>query len=256
MKLAYKKAGEGQPLIILHGLFGSADNWQTLGKKFSEDFEVYLVDQRNHGRSAHDKEWNYDVMAEDVQELIMDHHLENVILLGHSMGGKTVMQAARNHPEKLDKLIVADIAPKDYHSNQDEVAAALLSVDLRKIKSRKEAEEALSLKIKDNPTKQFLLKNLYWKTDEELAWRFNLEVVAKNLDIIAGTFHLEDKVSDLPVLFMRGERSDYIRDKDMDLIKRLFPNSQLATIPNAGHWLHADQPELFYNAVLKFIKKS
>lgn len=253
MKLAYKKLGQGQPLIILHGLFGSADNWQTLGKKFAENFEVYLVDQRNHGHSPHSDEWNYKVMSDDIYELTRENNLKDVIILGHSMGGKTAMQFVANHPELTDKLIVADIAPKHYPPHQNDVIEALYSVELDNITSRKEAEEQLGKKINDFGTKQFLLKNLYWKDDNKLAWRFNLDVIANNIEKVGETFEVESKTINVPTLFLRGEKAKYILDEDIPQIKKIFPNAEVKTIANAGHWIHAEQPKAFYNAVMEFI---
>jgi esterase len=257
MKLHYRKLGEGQPLIILHGLFGSSDNWQTLGKYFSEKgFAVYMVDQRNHGRSPHSEEWNYKVMSEDLLELINDNHLENVIIIGHSMGGKTAMQFAADHCEKVSKLVIADIAPRAYRTSQQDVANALKSVDLDSVSSRKEAEEILSEGINDTGTKQFLLKNLYWKEGEKerLAWRFNLDVIARNMDVTIQGLDT-DKSCEVPALFLRGERSNYITDEDIPSIKNIFPNSEVKTIPSAGHWIHADQPAAFFEAVMEFVKQ-
>lgn len=171
MKLFYRKFGQGQPLIILHGLFGQSDNWNSLAKQFSEQgYEVYIVDQRNHGLSPHSDEWNYKVMSDDLLELIQDHQLNNVILIGHSMGGKTVMQFALEHEHLLDKLIVADIAPKYYPLHHQVVLQALEAVDFKTVKTRREAEEIMGRYISDFGTKQFLLKNIYWKDDGELAW--------------------------------------------------------------------------------------
>lgn len=254
MKLAYKKLGQGQPLIILHGLFGSADNWQTLGKKFSQNFEVYLVDQRNHGHSPHSEEWSYKVMSDDIYDLIRDNSLHNVIILGHSMGGKTAMQFAADYPEVTDKLIVADIAPKHYPPHQQDVIDALYSVDLETITERKQAEEQLGKMIRDLGTKQFLLKNLYWLEDKKLSWRFNLDVIAKNIEKVGETFEIGNNQINVPALFLRGEKSKYILDEDIPQIKKVFPNSEVKTIANAGHWIHAEQPEAFYTAVMEFIK--
>lgn len=258
MKLHFRKIGEGQPLIILHGLFGSSDNWQTLGKYFAEQgFATYLVDQRNHGRSPHSDEWNYRVMSDDLKELIEDEKLEKPIIVGHSMGGKTSMQFAIDHPGMLSKLVVADISPRKYNRTQSDVAQALLVVDLDSVKSRKEAEDILNEGINDNGTKQFLLKNLYWKEGtEQLAWRFNLEVIAENIAAASEGLNIAPcKTCEVPALFLRGDRSDYITDKDNEEIKRIFPNSTVQTIANSGHWIHAEQPTAFFKAVIDFIKE-
>ena len=269
MKLFYRKFGEGQPMIILHGLFGQSDNWNTLAKYFSEQaclpdrqgFEVYTVDQRNHGLSPHSDVWNFKIMSEDILELIKEHQLKNVILLGHSMGGKTAMQFAIDHPEYLDKLIVADIAPKYYPMQHKGVMEGLQAVDFNVVKTRKEVEEVLSKYISDFGTKQFLLKNIFWIDDTEMAWRFNLKVIIQQIENVGqnvehiGDATPVDKICNVQTLFVRGGKSDYILDEDLDLIQKLFPNSILETIADVGHWLHAEKPKEFFDCVLKFIKQ-
>lgn len=261
MKLFYRKFGEGQPLIILHGLFGQSDNWNTLAKQFAENgFEVYTLDQRNHGLSPHSDVWNFKAMSQDVLEFMNEHQLKNVILLGHSMGGKTAMQLAIDHPENIDKLIVADIAPKYYPMHHQGVMEALQAVDFNIVKSRKEVEEVLSLYISDFGTKQFLLKNIFWIDDTEMAWRFNLKVIIQQIENVGqevthiGDATPVDKVCDVSTLFIRGEYSNYILDEDVELITELFPNSKLETLSGAGHWLHAEKPKEFFESVMKFIK--
>lgn len=254
MKLFYRKSGHGQPLIILHGLFGQSDNWNTLVKQFSENgFEVYAVDARNHGLSPHSDEWNYKVMSDDILELIKDNNLEDVIFMGHSMGGKVAMQFAIDHPQYLDKLIVVDIAPKYYPLHHQSVLAALQAVDFSVVKARREVEDVLSQYISDLGTKQFLLKNIYWKENGELAWRFNLNVMVQKIENI-GEATVSDKICDVTTLFIRGEKSNYILEEDIDLIQEIFPRSILETITDAGHWVHAEQPKAFFECVMKFIK--
>ncbi|MFL5764544.1 MAG: alpha/beta fold hydrolase [Bacteroidia bacterium] len=260
MKLFYRQYGEGQPLIILHGLFGQADNWNTLAKQFAaQGFDVYAVDQRNHGLSPHSEIWNYKAMSSDVLELIKDHELRNVVLLGHSMGGKTAMQFAVEHPGYLDKLIVVDIAPKYYPIHHQLVLDALHAVDFNVVKSRKEAEAILSQYIEDFGTKQFLLKNIFWTEDDEMAWRFNLDVITKEIENVGkevevvGDAPSTDIVSEVPALFIRGEHSHYILDTDLDLIQEIFPHSILETIKGSGHWVHAEKPKEFFDCVMKFI---
>ena len=255
MKLNFKKFGTGQPLIILHGLFGSLDNWQTLGKQFAENFTVFLVDQRNHGQSPHSKEWNYEVMVDDLMELMKDENIENPIVIGHSMGGKTAMLFAVRNPGILRKLIVADMAPKYYEPHHQQIIQALTAVDFDKVKSRKEVEEILFKYIKDLGTMQFLLKNIYWEDLENkiLGWRFNLEVISENIKTVGMAIPENKPAEHLPALFIRGGKSDYIQDKDKESIKKIFPLAEIKTIENAGHWVHAEAPAEFYNMVIQFI---
>jgi pimeloyl-ACP methyl ester carboxylesterase len=264
MKLFYRKIGEGHPLIILHGLFGQSDNWNSLGKQFAEQgFEVYLVDLRNHGNSPHSEVWNYQVMSDDIYELIVDAGLlqnKNIILLGHSMGGKVVMQFAIQHPDLLEKIIVADIGPKFHLPDNKDVMQALQAIDLKQIKTRKELEVALSLYINDIGTKQFLLKNSYWKDAVEntdnigtLKWRFNLKTISQEIDNISEAI-TSDEPCNVPALFIRGALSNYILEDDYNSIKELFPNSKIETIADAGHWVHANKPKEFYEEVILFIK--
>ena len=261
MKLFFRKFGQGQPLIILHGLFGQSDNWNSLAKQFSEQgFEVYTVDQRNHGLSPHSDVWNYKAMSEDLLELIKDNDLKNIVLLGHSMGGKTAMQFAVDYPQHLDKLIVVDIAPKYYAIHHQGVLEGLQAVDFNLVKTRKEVDEVLSKYISDFGTKQFLLKNIFWTDEEEMAWRFNLKVITQQIENVGkevddvGKAPSTDLVCEVQTLFVRGEQSNYVLDEDLDLIQEIFPRSMMDTIPGAGHWVHAEKPKEFYEAVLKFIK--
>ncbi len=255
MQLAFRKYGSGQPLLILHGLFGQSDNWNTLAKRFGENgFETFTIDQRNHGLSPHSDVWNYEVMADDIKEFIETHKLQNPILLGHSMGGKVAMYFAMKHENVLDKLIVADMSPRKYELHHVEVLKALNSVDFSKISTRKEAEKILIEFISDFGTKQFLLKNIYWEdtVSSKMNWRFNLKVISKKYNEILSA--VPEKVSDTQTLFIRGEKSKYISDIDILEIKKRFPNYKLETVANSGHWVHADQPESFYQTVINFIK--
>lgn len=252
MKLHYRKYGQGQPLIILHGLFGSSDNWQTLGKKFAENYEVYLVDQRNHGHSPKSDDFNYQLLSEDLNELISELSLKNVILIGHSMGGKTVMKFAQQHPETLERLIVVDIGPKEYPMHHDVILEGLKSLDLSVIKSRGQAEKHLSNYIEDVGVKQFLLKNLYWVEKGQLGWRINIPVLDEKMQYILAA--IPNEVVGTPTLFIRGEKSNYIVEDDFQNIYDQFPNSEIETIYDAGHWVHAENPFSFYNMVMDFSK--
>lgn len=254
MKLYYRKFGSGQPMIILHGLFGQSDNWNSLGKQFSESgFEVYVVDQRNHGLSPHSKDWSFQFMSDDLKELIRDNNLSNVILIGHSLGGKTVMLYTLQNPSKVDKLIVADIAPKYYPPHHQSVLAGLNAVDFNVVKTRREVEDILIAHISDSGTRQFLLKNIYWKEDSKLDWRFNLKVISENIEVVGSNIPSSDSV-DVPALFVRGGNSNYILDDDINAIQELFPRMILETIDGAGHWVHAEKPKEFFESVMHFIK--
>jgi esterase len=255
MQLAYRKYGEGQPLLILHGLFGQSDNWNTLAKRFGDQgYEVYILDQRNHGLSPHSDVFTYDAMADDIQEFIGTNNLQNPILLGHSMGGKIAMFYALKYDGVLDKLIVVDMSPRAYEPHHEVVLEALNAVDFSKTHTRKETEAILSQYIDDFGTKQFLLKNIYWEDNaaSKMNWRFNLEIITKNYNQILVA--APNQTSNVNTLFLRGEKSNYITEIDLPEIKQRFPNYKLQTIANAGHWLHAEQPESFFNDVMSFIK--
>jgi len=252
MKLNYKTLGEGKPLIILHGLFGSLDNWQTIANELSDHYKIYLVDQRNHGHSPHSDTFNYDVMAADLAEFIDEHHIESPVILGHSMGGKTAMKFAIQHADKWDKLIVVDISPKAYPIRHDKIIEGLKSIDIDHLKSRGEADKQLAQHIKEVGIRQFLLKNLSRKKDGGFKWKINLPVIEKNIEDV-GEGMDEQLAIEKEVLFIRGENSDYIRDEDSILIVQHFPNARIETIKNAGHWVHAEQPEALMQLIRDFI---
>ncbi len=245
--------GDGKPVIILHGFLGMGDNWKTLGKRFSEQgYQVHLVDQRNHGRSFHCDTFNYNLMVEDLKKYCSHHNLENIVLLGHSMGGKTAMQFSTMYPEMVSKLIVADIAPKFYPLHHQEILKALSDLDFSIVKTRKVADEVLSKHIKNLGIRQFLAKNLYWKYQDELALRINLPVLIENIEEVGKALD-EDCIFEGDTLFLDGENSNYIDTEDEYLMHKHFPSAKIETISNAGHWLHVDNPSDFYNEVIKFI---
>lgn len=251
MKLFFKTMGEGKPLLILHGLFGSGDNWQTLARRYAEDFKVYLIDQRNHGHSPHDSEHSYQAMAEDLELLVEEEDLNDFHLLGHSMGGKTAMLFASENGYMIDKLVVADMAPKSYPVHHQQILKALTTADLEKLTSRSQVDAHLSEFIREAGVKQFLLKNLYWKEKGKLAWRFNVPVLNETIEKIVE--ETDQQISLADTLFIRGGKSDYIQDEDIPFLNHYFPNNQLATIPEAGHWLHAEAPETFFNITRTYL---
>jgi esterase len=253
MKLNHKIIGSGPPFIILHGLFGMLDNWRTIARMLEDKYQCILVDLRNHGRSPHNNEMNYRVMAEDVLELMIDLHIEHTYLMGHSMGGKVAMLFTLIHPEKVDKLIVVDIAPAKYPFHHAVEIEAIKSIHPSSLKSRNEAEDLLTQKLgSDQATIQFLMKNLSRLPDDGFEWKANMPVLIRNYDKLMAGIVASDTF-DKPVLFIRGQRSNSIRDEDWPAILTLFPKASLSTIPNAGHWVHADQPDALKNEVLTFI---
>lgn len=247
--------GQGKPFIFLHGFLGSGDNWKTLGTKFSElGYEVHLIDQRNHGRSFHSNDFSYEAMVKDLKSYIDEHQLKDIILLGHSMGGKTAMLFAVEFPEFIHKLIVADISPRYYPTHHDAILKGLSSLNFDIIKGRSEADEALKGYVADVGIRQFLLKNLYWETKGKLALRLNLEALMENVNEVGEALPMHTKF-EKDTLFLRGDRSEYIALADEDIIKTHFPKATIETIANAGHWLHAENPSDFFDKVYEFIKQ-
>ncbi|MFS4466999.1 alpha/beta fold hydrolase [Maribacter sp. 2210JD10-5] len=248
-----KILGQGKPLCILHGFLGMSDNWKTLGTSYAENgFEVHLIDQRNHGKSFHSLDFNYDFLAEDLKQYLSTHHIEKTSIIGHSMGGKTAMQFACTYPNFMDKLLVADIAPKFYPPHHQEIINGLLALDFSKVASRTDADTQLKEHLTHFGVRQFLLKNLYWNEEKKLAFRFNLEVLSEKLEEVGENINSTDSF-DGPTLFLRGDRSEYVSDADTTVIKRHFPLATIATISNAGHWLHAENPTEFLQKSLMFL---
>lgn len=252
MQLFHKKIGDGYPLIILHGLFGQLDNWVTLGKKFGETFSVYLVDQRNHGHSFHSDEFNYDLMAGDLLRFMDENFIETAHIIGHSMGGKTAMTFAVKFEQRVNKLIVADIAPKYYPPHHHDIIKALMSVPLETIQTRNEALPYLKKLIPEESTIQFLLKNLYYSEKEKLSWRFNLTAIAKNIENVGHSIEEFHRFNG-PTLFMKGEKSKYVIPEDETMIHTIFPKAKIDEVSGAGHWIHAEKPNEFYEKVMDFL---
>lgn len=252
MKLNYKEVGEGKPLIILHGLFGSSDNWISIARKLGEKRKVYVIDQRNHGDSPHSDEFSYDAMAADLKEFIDDHSISNFDLIGHSLGGKTAMFFASIHPSLVNKLIVVDIAPKQYPVHHDTIIEGLKSIDLYTLKSRNEADKALSEYVPLLGVRQFLLKNLK-RTLEGFGWKINIDVIQKEIAEVGKALATGSSFNK-PTLFIRGGMSNYILEDDMEQILSHFANAKLTTVKGASHWVHAEKPDVFLDEVSTFLK--
>ncbi|WP_152285605.1 alpha/beta fold hydrolase [Flavicella marina] len=248
-----KIQGEGKPLLILHGYFGMGDNWKSQANKLAEDFQVHMIDQRNHGRSFHSDDFDYELLVEDLLHYMEFHSLEKAIILGHSMGGKTAMLFAVNYPEKVEKLIIADIAPKNYPPHHHQILEALNAVDFSKITLRTQVDDVLKEYIDEEGVRQFLLKNVYRETKETLAFRFNLESLTENNHEIGEPLPSFTEYNG-PTLFLKGENSGYISDDDTGLIQAHFSNSDIKTISNAGHWLHAENPVEFLAEMKHFLQ--
>jgi pimeloyl-ACP methyl ester carboxylesterase len=264
VELFYRKEGNGSPLVVVHGLYGSSDNWINIGKRLAEKHTVYMIDQRNHGRSPFANSHTFNDMRDDLAEFFEKHNIEKATILGHSMGGKTAMWFAYDYPERVEKLVIADIAPKDYlllkedsqfylHQN---ILLAMQEIDFSKIHSREEVDDFMSQKIDDARIRQFLLKNVAKNKETKMYyWRVNAEVLYSHLDeIVSGVNKnwLDDRIpiTNYPVIFIRGMKSKYILPEDEPMIKEIYPDSRIIDIPDAGHWLHAEQPELFMKAVM------
>jgi len=252
MKLFYREMGSGTPVIILHGLFGTSDNWHTVGKKLENDFRVILPDLRNHGQSPHSDEWDYSAMSDDILDLYNQLEITTAHLIGHSMGGKVAMEFAARFPDKVTKLAIIDIAPRFYPPHHQDILAAFNSVDLQQLKSRKQADDQLASMISDAGIRQFLLKNLARK-DDGFYWKHNLKVIGEKIGNVGEGFDESIEV-DVPGLFIRGEHSDYIMDDDYDLIRDIFPKAKIATIKGAGHWVHAEKPDELLDMLNYFLK--
>jgi esterase len=253
MKLFYRKKGSGSPLIIIHGLLGSSDNWVTISKSFAEHFSVFMIDLRNHGRSAHSEEFSVNAMMNDLLEFMKDQQLNSAAILGHSLGGWVAMNFAIRFPEKVDKLIVVDFAPKKYQNNLIGFLKWLLNWDISRIKSLREADQQLEEILKEPAVRGFIMKNLKRNKKGGFEWKPNLKAIYDNLNQVSG-FLNENQIFGKPALFIRGGNSDYINPPDESLIKEHFPNVTIRTISGAGHWVHADNPDEFVRVVNQFLR--
>jgi len=252
MKLHYQIIGSGKPLLVIHGLFGSADNWRSMIKYFSKQNQVISIDLRNHGRSPHSDSQSLIDMAEDIYELCQDLSLNNVIILGHSLGGKVAMQFAELYEKYVEKLIIVDIAPREYKGKHTPLMDAMMALDFSELNSRKQVDEALAVSIADQQVRQFLLMNLSLDS-EQLKWRINLPALKANYKAFMKAVLTESNL-DITSLFIYGEHSDYVTAQDRDEIKQIFPYAEFAAVP-AGHWVHAERPQQFKKIVEEFLIK-
>lgn len=241
-------------LLIFHGLFGQADNFGTLAKQFSKLYSVHTIDLRNHGRSFHCEEMSFEAMADDVLNYINYHQIDSCYLLGHSLGGKVVMEFAYKYPEKLDRLIVADIAPKAYPPHHQSIIKGLNSVDFSQVEKRSDVERFLKPYIPEFGVRQFLLKNVYLTEKGNYAFRFNLKELTEKYSELIGKGSDDGKFHK-PTLFLRGGDSHYILNEDFEDIKSHFPKAEFKTIPNVGHWLHAENPKMFFDYIIEFLEE-
>ena len=248
-----KIIGNGKSLIILHGLLGTGDNWISLARKYAENgFEVHLIDQRNHGKSFHTDEMNYEVMSLDLLTYISHYQLNNISIIGHSMGGKTAMNFSIKYPETIEKMIVVDIAPKAYPPHHHFIFDAINKIDLSKYQKRKEIENQMAKYVSQPAIIQFILKNLSRNHASGFSWKPNIPVLEKSLDEL-GEALPPFSVSTVKTLFVKGEKSKYILEKDLPSIRAHFPNSTIEIIPKSGHWVHAEQQKVFFDKTIKFL---
>ncbi len=252
MKLYSHQLGKGDPLIILHGLFGMSDNWLTIGKQLSKLYHCYILDMRNHGRSPKSEDLNYDDMVEDVYEFLTDFGLRTVSFIGHSMGGMVAMKFALEYSHRVDKMVIVDIAPKSYPALHQNILNGLKAIPIDQINSRQEADRILAEYVTSGKTRQFLLKNLYRQRDNSYAWRVNLDAIYNHVSDI-GHGIPTDQAFEKPTLFIRGEKSDYILKEDKSQILSIFPKATIIDIKDASHWVHAEKPEEFLEAVKTYL---
>jgi pimeloyl-ACP methyl ester carboxylesterase len=257
MELFYRHFGNGYPTVILHGLFGISDNWVTFGRELSSHFSVYLPDLRNHGQSPHSSIFDFPALGSDILEFCETHQLNQINLIGHSLGGKTAMLLALQHPELVSKLVVVDISLRKSPPDRDhqKLLDAMFAVDFSSAASRSDVERQLSGAIPSARIRQFLLKNVYWRDRHVLDWRLNLKGINENLLLVFESIDFPGQFI-RPSLFIRGGASDYILDSDIPMIKSKFPGATVETIEKASHWVHADAPGEFYRLVSEFLLKA
>lgn len=252
MELFFRESGQGEPLIILHGLFGSSDNWYTHAKTFAKHFKVYLVDQRNHGQSPHSDEFDYKILTADLEDFIQQHGIVHPTIMGHSMGGKTAMNYAIKNPNNVNKLIVVDIMPKAYPIHHDSILDGLEAVKIDAIQSRTEADQQLAEYVPEPDVRQFLLKNLS-RTQDGFEWKLNIAALDKNIELIGAELQFKGTF-DGPALFIKGARSNYYKPGDEKLVNQFFPRAEIVTL-ETSHWVQAEDPEAFAKTVLNFLTR-
>lgn len=252
MKLFHRESGQGQPLVLLHGIFGSSDNWFTQAKLLSEHYHAFSLDMRNHGQSPHDKVFDYPSMVADLLEFLEEHNIHDPVIIGHSMGGKVAMNFAVVHPGRIQKLIVVDIAPKSYNMSHYVILEGLKAIPIENITSRNEADEALAAHVDEPDVRQFLLKNLQRKPEGGFKWKLNLPVIDANIEKIGLDLQFKGRF-EKPTLFVRGARSNYVKDEDVEHIREVFPAAEMKTL-DTGHWVPAEKPKEFVELVRGWLR--
>jgi pimeloyl-ACP methyl ester carboxylesterase len=260
MKLFFREYGAGPPLFILHGLYGLSDNWVTLARKISSSFRVIVPDLRNHGQSPHHQEHNYLAISEDINELAAGLGITKFFLAGHSMGGKAAATLAVHRPELIYGLVIADIAPVSSADEQalarkqhEKILKTILAVNPGDLTRREKVDSLLSEGIPSEKVRLQIMKNIARTVDNTFRWRLNARALLDNLDKITGNIPLPgsmwQELTGFPVLLLKGENSDYLNDENIKGTLRIFPGAELVVIKNAGHWLHADNPEAVSSAI-------
>ncbi len=253
MPLHHKKQGQGDAVILIHGLFGSLENLGALAKGLAEHFCVYSIDLPNHGRSPHSEATNLKQMSDEVLEWMRQHKLDNVFVVGHSLGGKVAMEIALRHPDQIKKLVVMDIAPSAYPPHHSDVFEGLRAVDIHNITSRSEAEASMKPHVPEVAVRSFLLKNIVRESAGHFSWRMNLRALYEGYaDLICAN---HESCFDAPVLFLKGGASDYISEKNRQDIESRFPEQSLKIVANTGHWLHAEKPAMVTRLINNFLAK-
>jgi pimeloyl-ACP methyl ester carboxylesterase len=265
MELSFRRLGAGKPIVILHGLYGSSDNWYSIGRALADRHEVFIPDQRNHGNSPHSPDHDYNLMSEDFNDFFIQHGLQRAVILGHSMGGKTALAFGLNHPEKVEKMIVVDISPFGYDESSapevishEKIMQSLMILQPESLKDRQDADDRLRKHIRSAPVRQFLLKNLKRNSEGVFYWAMNLPVLQRHLpDIYASIMPSQQaKPGDIPVfplLFIKGKNSGYLGKEEFENIRRYFPHAGIIEIEGAGHWVHAEQPDEFLKTIRNYI---